>query len=288
MKLGTGQKLYKKAKKIIPGGNQLLSKRPEMFLPDFWPSYYEKAAGCEVWVLDGNNFFDMSFMGIGTCSLGYANPEVNKAVKTSIEKGSFSTLNSHEEVELAEKLIDLHPYMEMVRFGRCGGEANAISVRIARAVSGKSKIAVCGYHGWHDWYLAANHKSKKNLDFQLLPGLKPLGVPKGLSGTIIPFRFNSWEDFEKIIKKNIKNSAAIVIEPCREGFPDRKYLLALKKIAKMNKSILIFDEITSGWRLNSGGAHKIIKVDPDMVIYGKTIANGVPMSAIVGKKKIMA
>ena len=121
----------------------------------------------------------------------------------------------------------------------------------------------------------------------MLPGLKPLGVPKGLRGTVIPFRFNNWTDFDKIIKRNIKDAAAIVIEPCREGFPEKKYMLALKKIAKKNNAVLMFDEITSGYRLNTGGAHKILKIDPDMVIYGKTIANGIPMSAIIGKKEIM-
>ena len=163
----------------------------------------------------------------------------------------------------------------------------AIAARLARAFTGKDKILFCGYHGWHDWYLAANLNSVKNLNFQLLPGLEPLGVPKGLKNTIIPFRFNNWEDYKNIIKKNIKSAAAIIIEPCREGFPERKYLLELKKIAKKNNSVLIFDEITSGWRVTPGGAHKLMKVDPDLVVYGKTIANGIPMSAIVGKKEIM-
>jgi glutamate-1-semialdehyde aminotransferase len=290
MKKNKNSKIFlNKAEKIIPGVSGLLGKRPDMYLKDGnWPTYYSRAKGVNIWGLDNKKYYDFSMFSAGTSVLGYADNDVNKASIDAIKSGSISTLNPPEDVELAELLIKEHKWAGGVRFARSGGETMSIAIRLARAFTKKDNILFCGYHGWHDWYLAANHKSKKNLDFQLLPGLKPLGVPKGLSGTIIPFRFNNWEDFEKIIKKNIKNSAAIVIEPCREGFPDRKYLLELKKIAKMNKSILIFDEITSGWRLNSGGAHKIIKVDPDMVIYGKTIANGVPMSAIVGKKKIMA
>ncbi len=287
MKKNKNSKIFlNKAEKIIPGVSGLLGKRPDMYLKDGnWPTYYSRAKGVNIWGLDNKKYYDFSMFSAGTSVLGYADNDVNKASIDAIKSGSISTLNPPEDVELAELLIKEHKWAGGVRFARSGGETMSIAIRLARAFTKKDNILFCGYHGWHDWYLAANHKSKKNLDFQLLPGLKPLGVPKGLSGTIIPFRFNNWEDFEKIIKKNIKNSAAIVIEPCREGFPDRKYLLELKKIAKMNKSILIFDEITSGWRLNSGGAHKIIKVDPDMVIYGKTIANGVPMSAIVGKKK---
>ena len=282
------KKILKKAEKIIPGVSGLLGKRPDMYLKDGnWPTYYSKAKGVNIWGLDNKKYYDFSMFSAGTSVLGYADDEVNKASINAIKSGSISTLNPTEDVELAELFIKDHKWAGGVKFARCGGETMSIAIRLARAFTKKDNILFCGYHGWHDWYMAANHKSKKNLDFQLLPGLKPLGVPKVLSGTVIPFRFNNWEDFEKIIKKNIKNSAAIVIEPCREGFPEKKYLLALKEIAKKNKAVLIFDEITSGYRLNSGGAHKVIKVDPDMVIYGKTIANGIPMSAIVGKKNIM-
>ena len=151
-----GQKLYEKAKTLIPGGTMLLSKRPEMFLPHHWPSYFSKAKGCEVWDLDGNKYLDMSIMGIGTNTLGYGNEEVDNAVRSVIDKGNMSTLNCPEEVWLAEKLIEINPWADMVRFARTGGEANAIAIRIARAATGKDKVAICGYHGWHDWYLSAN------------------------------------------------------------------------------------------------------------------------------------
>ncbi len=277
-----------KAKKIIPGVSQLLGKRPEMYLKDGnWPTYYKKAKGINIWDLDNKKYYDFSLVSAGTCVLGYSDNDVNKASIKAIKSGSISTLNPPEDVELAELLLKDHKWAGGVRYVRGGGESMRIAIRLARAFTKKEKILFCGYHGWHDWYLAANHKSKKNLDFQLLPGLKPLGVPKGLTGTVIPFRYNNKDDFENIIKKNIKNAAAIVIEPCREGNPNKKYLSKLKSLAKKNNSILIFDEITSGFRLNSGGSHQIININPDIVIYGKTIANGIPMGAIIGRKDIM-
>jgi len=281
-------KLLKTAQKIIPGVAQLLGKRPDMYLKDNnWPTYYSKAKGVNIWGLDKKKYYDFSMMSAGTSVLGYSDKDVNKASIKAINTGSISTLNPPEDVELAKILLNDHKWAGGVRFARCGGESMAIVARIARAYTGREKILFCGYHGWHDWYLAANIKSKKNLDFQLLPGLEPLGVPKNLKDTIIPFRFNNRADIKNVIKKNVKKCAAIIMEPCREGFPEKNYLKEIKKIAKKNNCLLIFDEITSGWRLNSGGIHKILKVDPDIVVYGKTIANGIPMSAIVGKKTIM-
>ena len=159
--MGTGQKLWKRAKQVIPGGNMLLSKRAEMFLPDQWPAYFSKAKGCKVWDLDGNEYIDMSIMGIGTNILGYGHPEVDDAVRKTIDAGNMSTLNCPEEVYLAEKLIELHPWADMVRFARSGGEANAIAIRIARAATGKDKVAICGYHGWHDWYLVRQPRRRQ-------------------------------------------------------------------------------------------------------------------------------
>ena len=175
--MGKGQKLYRKAKKLIPGGTMLLSKRPEMFLPDLWPSYFSKSLGCEVWDLDGKKFIDCSNMGVGTNSLGYNNSEVDNSVRNVVQLGNMSTLNCPEEVYLAEKLVEINPWADMVRFARTGGEANAIAIRIARAATGNDKIAICGYHGWHDWYLSANYNNGDDLSTHLLPGLNPDGVP---------------------------------------------------------------------------------------------------------------
>ena len=280
-----GIQLWNKAKKIIPGGTQLLSKRSEQFLPEQWPSYFKKAKGIKVWDLDGNEYLDMSYMGIGACILGYADPDINQAVKKVIDESSMCTLNSPEEVELAELLLKLHPWAEQVRYARSGGEAMAIAVRIARAYTGKDKLTFCGYHGWHDWYLSANLADKKNLDGQLLPGLEPAGVPRCLRGTAIPFNYNKIEELEKIVKEN--DIGAIVMEPRREHKPKKNFLKNIRKIANKIGAVLIFDEITSGFRMNIGGIHMLYKVYPDIAVLGKAMSNGYPMAAVIGKGKVM-
>ncbi len=282
-------KLHNKAKKIIPGVSQLLGKRPDMYLPgNKWPTYYSKAKGVTIWGLDGKKYLDFTMVGIGTSVLGYSDTDMNKIAIKAIKSGSMTTLNPPEDVKLAEELLKIHPWATSVKYARTGGESMSVAVRLSRAYTKKEKILFCGYHGWHDWYLSANVSSKKKLDNHLLPGLEPLGVPKKLKGTVIPFKFNDWEDLNKVVKKNAKNCAAIVFEPCREYFPQKKYLKELRKIATQNNCVLIFDEITSGWRINTGGAHQKLKVNPDIVVYGKTIANGIPMAAIIGKKEIIS
>jgi len=284
-KINKGIKLWNKAKKIIPGGSQLLSKRSEMFLPEQWPSYYKKAKGIEIWDLDGNKFIDMSYMGIGSCVLGYADQDVNKKVKEVVDSGNMATLNSPEEVELAELLIKIHPWADMVRYARTGGEAVTVAIRIARAYTNKSKVAFCGYHGWHDWYLSSNLSSKKNLIGHLLPGLNPNGVPRELINTAIPFHYNKIEELENIIKKH--DIGTIIMEPSRHEEPKDDFLQKVRKIANKTKSVLIFDEISSGFRRNVGGVHLLYGVIPDIAVFGKAISNGYPMSVVIGKKKIM-
>lgn len=281
-----GIKLWNKAKKIIPGGTQLLSKRPEMFLPEHWPCYFQKAKGCEVWDLDGNKYIDMYSMGIGSCVLGYADPDVNKSVKKVIDQGNMCTLNSPEEVELAELMLKLHPWAQKVRYARTGGEAIAMAVRIARAHTGKDGVAFCGYHGWHDWYLTANLADNKNLDGHLIPGLEPKGVPRALKGTALPFCYNNIEELEEIVAKN-KNIGVIVLEPIRYKEPKNNFLQKVRKIADKINAVLIFDEISSGFRFNIGGAHLKYKVYPDIAVYAKAISNGYPMAAVIGKKNVM-
>ena len=282
-----GPNLWKKAKKLIPGGNQILSKRPERFLPKFWPTYYQKAKGCKVWDLNGNQYYDFAQMGVGACVLGYADNDVDNAVIKAIKNGSSSSLNSYEEIQLSEKLLQLHPWANMCRFSKSGGEACSVAIRIARASSNKSKIVFCGYHGWQDWYIASNLNNKKNLDAQLLPGLNPTGVPIELKGTSIPFEYNDINGLQKILFENKNEIAAIIMEPIRSKLPENNFLLNVKELARENNIILIFDEITSGFRMNCGGAHLWLDLEPDMAIFGKAIANGYPISAIIGKKHIM-
>jgi len=279
--------LWNKAKKIIPGGNQLLSKRAEMFLPDQWPAYFKKAKGVEVWGLDGSRYIDMSIMGIGSCVLGYANDAVDAVVKIAIEQGTMCTLNCPEEVELAEKLIKLHPWAGMARFARTGGEACAIAVRIGRAFTGKDKVAFCGYHGWHDWYLSANLADSKNLDGQLLPGLSCAGVPRALKGTSMPFNYGKIDELRGIISKNKGEIGVIIMEVERHKKIDLKFLKKVREIASDAGAVLIFDEVSSGFRVNVGGVHALYDIEPDMVVLGKALGNGYPISAVVGKKEVM-
>ncbi len=281
-----GIELYKRAKEIIPGGTQLLSKRPEMFLPDLWPSYYQKAKGCYVWDLDSNKYLDFSYMGIGACILGYADEDINKVVKEAIDNGSMNTLNCKEEVELAELLLKIHPWAGMVRYARTGGEAMAVAVRIARAYSGRDKVAFCGYHGWADWYLSANLANDKNLDGQLMAGLAPNGVPRGLAGTMLPFHYNKIEELEKIISEN-SDIGVIVMEPMKFQEGQDNFVAKVREIADKIGAVLIFDEITVGFRFNIGGSHLKLGINPDVAVFAKGISNGFPMGAIIGKKEII-
>ncbi len=281
----TGQNLYKKAKNLIPGGTMLLSKRPEMFLPEHWPSYYSKAKGINVWDLDGNKYTDMCIMGIGTNTLGYGNEEVDNAVRGVVDKGNMSTFNCPEEVYLAEELIEMNPWADMVRFARAGGEANAIAIRIARAATGKDKVAICGYHGWHDWYLSTNLGNNEGLAQHLLPGLDPVGVPSHLKGSVLPFLYNDYEEIEEIVKNH--DIGVIKMEVQRNLPPKEGYLQKVRKLADDNGIVLIFDECTSGFRETYGGIFQKYGVEPDMTVFGKTIANGYALTAVVGKKSVM-
>lgn len=282
-----GQKLYEKAKIRIPGGTQLLSKRPELFLPQQWPSYYSRAKGAEVWDLDGRKYIDMSLMGIGACVLGYADADVDNAVKAAIDAGSMCTLNCPEEVELAELLCQFHPWAEMVSYARTGGEAMAVAVRIARASTGKDRVVFCGYHGWHDWYLAANLGDGDALGSLLLPGLKPAGVPGSLRNTALTFHYNRLDELESVVAQYKDEIAAIIIEPVRNYEPQPGFLEGVREIANAIRAVLIYDEVSSGWRLATGGAHLLYGITPDMAVFAKAMSNGYPMASIIGISGVM-
>lgn len=285
LKKSLEQKLWDRAKNIIPGGNMLLSKNPNLFLPEKWPTYYSKAKGCYIWGIDKKKYTDMSIMGVGTNILGYGNNEVDEAVKKVVKDGNLSTLNCPEEVQLAEKLVEMHPWSDMAKFARTGGEANAIAIRIARASAKNDKIAICGYHGWHDWYLSANLHDKKNLNEHLLKGLETKGVPKNLKNTVFPFKYNNIDEVKNIIKKH--NVGTIKMEVSRNEDPKNNFLKKIRKLADENEIILIFDECTSGFRETFGGIHKKYKVNPDIAIFGKALGNGYAITAVIGRKKYM-
>ena len=284
----SGAELYRHAKTKIPGGTQLLSKRPERFLPKLWPSYYSRAKGCEVWDLDGRRLIDVSIHSVGNSLLGFADDDVNSAVKEAVDKGNMSSLNSPAEVELADLLCQLHPWADSVRYARAGGESMSIAVRIARAFTGRDKIAFCGYHGWSDWYLAANLASDSVLDGHLMPGLEPRGVPRGLQGTALPFRYNHLEELEELVAQHGSDLAGIVMEPMRRDWPENNFLERVREIADSIGAVLVFDEVSAGWRFCLGGVHLKLGMDPDIAVFSKSISNGYPMAAIIGRREVMS
>ena len=284
--MGKGQKLWKRAKQVIPGGNMLLSKRTEMHLPDQWPAYFDRTEGCRIWDLDGKEYIDAGYMAIGTNTLGYSHPEVDEAVCEVATKGNMSTLNAPEEVLLAERLVEINaPWAEMIRFARSGGEANAIAIRIARAASGRDGVAICGYHGWHDWYLSANLADNANLDGHLLPGLSPRGVPRSLAGNTQPFRYNDLAALEALVATG--TIGVIKMEVVRNVEPADGFLHKVRALADANGIVLVFDECTSGFRETFGGLHKKYGVEPDMAVFGKTLGNGYAVTATVGRRSVM-
>ncbi len=284
-KMSSGNKMWTRAMNVIPGGNMLFSKRPDLFLPDRWPTYFSKAKDCYVWDLDNKKYLDFGLMGVGTNILGYCNKYVDKKVNEAIRKGNMSSLNNPDEVVLAEKIVELHDWSHMVKFCRTGGEANAVAIRIARAASGRENVAICGYHGWHDWYLASNLSNKSNLNTHLLQGLETEGVSNSLKNTVHTFQYNNYEELESLVKS--KNIGIIKMEVMRNYEPKNNFLKKVRKLATKKNIILIFDECTSGFRETYGGLHLKYKVNPDMAIFGKAIGNGYALTAVIGKKEIM-
>lgn len=283
--MDTGSDLWRRAKDLIPGGSMLLSKRAEMYLPSGWPAYFERTDGCQVWGLDGTRYLDLGFMGVGTNILGYSNPRVDEAVHGAVDKGNLSTLNAPEEVFLAERLIELHPWADMARFARSGGETCAIAVRIARAASGRDEVAFCGYHGWHDWYLAAN-LTEDSLGGHLLPGLEPAGVPTSLAGTAHTFAYNDLPSLAMLLEAH-PGIGTIIMEPQRSTPPAPGFLQGVRDLATKHGAVLIFDECTSGFRRPLGGLHLDLGVEPDIATFGKTLGNGYAITAVIGRESVM-
>lgn len=282
-----GNNLYKKTSQIIPGGVQLLSKRPEIFLPDQWPSYYKSAKGCQILTYDNVKLYDFTNCSVGMCPLGYANSEVNKSVINAIKKANTTTLNTYLEYDCAKLLLKIHPWAEMARFTKSGGEAMSVAVRIARTYKKKDKVLFCGYHGWYDWYISANLKNTNKLNEHLLPGISSSGIPKSLGGLAIPYEFNNEKDFKLKFKKALKKLSCVVLEPARTQHCDLNFVKTIRKYCSKYNIPLIFDEITLGWHYTLGGYHKTLKVNPDIAVFSKGTTNGFPLGVVIGKKKIM-
>jgi glutamate-1-semialdehyde 2,1-aminomutase len=284
-KINKGLKMWTRAKNIIPGGNMLISKRPQLYAPDLWPTYFSKAKGINIWDVENKKFTDFSMMAIGTNILGYANDAVDKKVKDIITKSNISTLNAPEDILLAEKLIEMHPWAQQVKFAKTGGEINAVAIRIARSFSKKDNIAICGYHGWHDWYLSCNLANNKSLDKHLLEGLDASGVSSSLKNTCFAFDYNDIQGLKRLIKT--KNIGIIFMEVRRNIEPKNNFLKKVRNIATKNNIVLIFDECTSGFRETFGGLHLKYKVNPDLAVFGKALGNGYPITAVIGKQEVM-
>lgn len=278
--------LYQRATELIPGATQLISRRPNRVAAGVSPVYAARAKGARFWDVDGFEYIDW-ISGIGSILLGYANPVVDQAVQEQISKGTVYSVNHELEIELAEALCEAIPCAEMVRYAKCGGEACAIAVRIARGVTGRDKVLFCGYHGWHDWYLAANLAEEASLNTHLFPGIEAIGVPKGLAGTVLPFAYGDLAGLGELLDRHRGEVAAIIMEPLRSEIPQDGYLAGVGKLAREHGAVFILDEVSSGLRFSTGGAQKYLGVTPDMAVFAKSLSNGYPMAAVVGTRDVM-
>ena len=278
--------IYERARELIPGTSQLISRRPSRAALGVSPIYAERAKGCRIWDVDGNEYVDW-MSAVGPIVLGYADDVVDTAVKEQIDRGSVYSIVHENSLALAETLVRLIPSAEMVRYCKGGGEACTMAVRIARGFTGRDKVLFCGYHGWHDWYLAANLGSE-GLQGHLFNGIDPIGVPAALEGTIEPFEYGDLDQLESQLKANDGRVACIIMEPMRTEMPPSGYLEGVRELADRHGAVLIFDEVSCGWRVSLGGVQEVAGVTPDISVFAKAISNGYPMAAVVGRRDIMA
>ncbi|MFN0051039.1 MAG: aminotransferase class III-fold pyridoxal phosphate-dependent enzyme, partial [Planctomycetales bacterium] len=287
VRIARSMALYHRALELIPGGMQLISRRPSRFASGVSPVYAARAQGARLWDVDGNEYIDWA-SGILAIILGYCEPVVDDAVREQIGRGVNFSISSELEVELAEELIQMIPCAEMVRYSKGGGDACAVAVRIARGTTGRDKILFCGYHGWHDWYLAANLDADANLNGHLFPGIEPIGVPRVLAGTAIPFPFGELGVLGETLDRNRGEVAAVIMEPLRSQLPPAGYLAGVQRLCREHGAVLIFDEVSSGFRCGLQGAQGLVGVTPDMAVFAKSISNGYPMGLVVGRRDVMA
>jgi glutamate-1-semialdehyde 2,1-aminomutase len=252
----------------IPGTTGTFSKGPTQ-----WPGVgkAERGKGCKLWI-DGKEYIDL-VMGLTPVILGYCNEEVDDAVKRQIDKGSIFTLPSELEEIVAEKICNMVPNAEMVRFGKNGSDATSGAVRLARAITGRDHIAQCGYHGWQDWSIGVAGRN--------------LGVPSRVSELTHPFKYNNLASLEAIFDLYPNQIACVIMEPVNKEEPKDDFLNAVKNLCHKNNALFILDEVVTGFRIAKGGAQECYGVDADLVCLGKAIANGYPLSAIAGKKEYM-
>jgi len=271
-RIENSQLLLERAWKVIPSATQTFSKGSNQWVRGVSPSYLVKGDGAWVWDADGNKYLDY-LMALGPIILGYGNQSVNQAIYDQIKNGTVFSQMHPLEVELAEKLVEIIPCAEMVRFGKNGSDATTASIRLARAITGREHIACCGYHGWHDWYIGSTTRSA--------------GVPKAVRNLTHTFAYNEIDSLKSLFKDFPQKFAAVIMEAISVDEPDPGFLEEVKDITHENGAILIFDEIVNGLRLALGGAQELIGVSPDIATFGKAMANGMPLSAVVGKREYM-
>lgn len=266
------EQLLARALETIPLASQTFSKSTVQFPVGAAPLFLEKGAGSKVWDVDGNEYLD--FMSALLCvSIGYADEDVTNAVCDQIKTGVSFSLPHRLEMEVAEQLVDLIPCAEKVRFGKNGSDATSAAIRLARAYTNKDMVLVCGYHGWQDWYIGSTTRS--------------LGVPKSTAELTKVFKYNDIDSLSDLVKAHQGKIAAIIMEPMNVAFPAPGYLKAVQQIAKEEGAVFIFDETITGCRFAKGGAQEYFGITPDLATFGKGLANGFPLSAVVGKADIM-
>lgn len=264
--------LLNRARQLVPGASQTLSKGPGMFVEGAYPVFLERGRGCQVWDVDGNEYVDF-ILGLAAITLGYDYPAVTEAVAAQLKQGSIFSLPHPLEVEVAAQLVECIPCAEMVRFLKTGSEANAAAVRIARAATGRDVVLVCGYHGWHDWYAVTTPRSR--------------GIPKEMGDLVAPFTFNDLGSLEAALAQHRGRVAAVIMEPVLLDEPAAGFLAGVKAAAHRHGAVLIFDEIVSGFRWATGGAQEYFGVVPDLATFGKGMANGLPLAVVVGRAELM-
>ena len=278
--------LYARALELIPGATQLISRRPTRFALGVSPVYAQRAQGARFWDVDGHEYIDW-VSGIGAMILGYADPVVDEAVISQIRLGTMYSINHELEIEVAEEFTAMLPGADMVRYAKGGGDACAMAVRIARGTSGRDKVLFCGYHGWHDWYLAANLTAGANLNSHLFPGIEPLGVPVTLAGTAHPFPYGDLDSLQQLLETHRGEVAAVMMEPLRSAEPPPGYLAGVAELAHDHGAALIFDEVSSGFRFGLSAAQGYVGVIPDLSVFAKSISNGYPMGVVAGRREWM-
>ena len=264
--------LLKRAVKVTPLGAQTYSKSYRYYCQGDSPVFIDKGEGCYLYDVDGNKFIDF-VCALGPITIGYNIKEINDAIKKQLDKGISFSLQAEVEVELAEKIIDIIPCAEMVRFVKNGGDATTAAVRLARAYTGRDLVALCGYHGMHDWSIGSTENNK--------------GIPKDVSNLTKPFEYNSIESLKNLFDKYSGEIAAVILEPIQANGPKDDFLQKVKELTHNNGAILIFDEVVSGFRYALGGASQYYNIVPDIAAFGKGMGNGLPISAVAGKKEIM-